>query len=354
MCYNLALNVTPDVIVWGAIHHHNGASSVAEWPVVGHEWAVSLLGRAIQTGHISHAYLFTGPLHVGKMTLARAFAQALCCQSATGAPCGECSACQRIAQGRYPDVQFIAAEKATIQIDQVRALQADAALTPLEGHYKVFAIREIERASPPAANALLKILEEPPPRVILLLTSARRDQVLPTVFSRCQPMPLRPLPTSQVQAALEQRWGVAEEQAALLARLSSGALGWAVRAHADSELWQMRSRVLDELQALPAEGVLGRLAYAEALARQKESLETVLGMWAVWWRDVLLIQRGLPDAIVNLDRRTQLTQQAALHSPQTVERVLQDVMLTVHRLKANVNVRLALDVLTLRLPAPAA
>jgi DNA polymerase-3 subunit delta' len=190
--------------------------------------------------------------------------------------------------------------------------------------------------------------------VILLLTSARRDQVLPTILSRCQPVALRPLPVSQVQEALRQQWDVPEEQAALLARLSSGALGWAIRAHADPELWQMRSRVLDELQALPAEGVLGRLAYAEALARQKDGLETVLGMWAVWWRDVLLIQHGLPDAIVNLDRRAQLAQQATLHSPEAVERVLQDVSLTFRRLKANVNTRLALDVLTLRLPAPAA
>ena len=96
------------------------------------------------------------------------------------APCGECRTCQRVAQGRYPDVQFIAAEKNAIQIDQVRALQADAAVAPLEGRRKIFIIQEIERATLPAANALLKSLEEPPPQVILLLTATRRDQVLPT------------------------------------------------------------------------------------------------------------------------------------------------------------------------------
>ena len=181
---------------------------MASWPVIGHEWAIELLAHAIRSGRLSHAYLFTGPSQVGKTTLARAFAQALLCETGQGAPCGEsaCRTCQRIAQGRYPDVQIIAAEKNTIQIEQVRALQADAALSPLEGRRKIFIIREIERATLPAANALLKTLEEPPPQVILLLTSTRRDQVLPTILSRCQIVALRPLPLEQVQAALRERW----------------------------------------------------------------------------------------------------------------------------------------------------
>jgi len=327
---------------------------VDEWPVVGHEWAVALLARALQSGRLSHAYLFTGPAHVGKTTLALAFAQALLCERGSGAPCGECSTCQRIAHGRYPDVQTIVADRAMIQIEQVRALQSDVALSPLEGKYKVFVIQEIERATLPAANALLKVLEEPPPRVLLLLTSERRDQVLPTIFSRCQSVALRSLPATQIQDALQERWEIAEEQAALLARLSCGAIGWAVRAHSDPELWQMRARVLDELQALPGEGVLGRLAYAETLARQRDRLESVLGMWTIWWRDVFLLQRGMPDAIVNLDRRAQLVQQAALLSPEAVEEMLRDLSLTFRRLKANVNARLALEVLMLRLPAPVA
>lgn len=327
---------------------------MAAWPVVGHEWAVGLLEQTLRADRLGHAYLFTGPEHVGKTTLATAFAQALLCRREASAPCGACSTCQRISRGLHPDVQFITAGKSAIQIDQVRILQSDAALSPMEGRYKIFIILEIETATPPAANALLKTLEEPPPQVILLLTSARRDQVLPTILSRCQVVGLRPLPLAQVQTALQERWEVDEAHAALLARLSSGALGWAVNAHADPDLWQMRAQVLDTLQTLPAQDALGRLAYAEALSRQKDTVDAILGMWASWWRDILLIQQGLPDAIVNLDRRAQLTQQAALHTPDSVEGVLSDLMLTRRRLKANVNPRLALDVLTLRLPAPAA
>jgi len=331
-----------------------GATIMSPWPIVGHEWAVGLLEEAVRADHLSHAYLLTGSPHVGKTTLATAFAQALVCARGAGYPCGKCAACQRIPQGRYPDVQTIAAEKATIQIDQVRALQADAALSPLEGRYRVFIIQEIERATRPAANALLKILEEPSPHVLLVLTSARRDRVLPTILSRCQVIGLRPLPLAQIQEALTRQWNVAPDQAALLARLSCGALGWAVQAHSDTELWQTRARILDEFQTFAARDVLQRLSYSEALSRQKDQLENVLGMWMTWWRDVLLMQQGLPDAIVNLDRRAQLSQQADLHTPEAVTGALRDLTLTYRRLNANVNARLALDVLMLRLPAPAA
>ena len=329
---------------------------MASWPVVGHEWATDLLAQAIKSGRPSHAYLFTGPSQVGKTTLARAFAQALVCERGTGTPCGgsvdSCRTCQRVAQGRYPDVQLIVAEKNTIQIDQVRAITSDAAISPLEGRRKIFIIREIERASLPAANALLKTLEEPPPQVILLLTTSRRDQLLPTILSRCQVIGLRPLPLEQIREALRTRWGVDDEHAVLLARLSGGRLGWAVAAHTDPDMWQARAKYLDDLLALTTEGYPGRLAYAETLSRAGDDLELALGLWATWWRDVLLIQRALPDAVLNLDRKAQLLQQAGLFRAEQVEKALTDLVQTLRRINANVNARLALDVLLLRLPKP--
>jgi DNA polymerase-3 subunit delta' len=326
---------------------------MAPWPVVGHEWAVDLLAQAIRGGRPSHAYLFTGPAGVGKTTLARALAQALLCEDRLAAPCGVCRICQRVAQGRFPDLQLITAEKNTLQIDQVRALQTDAALAPLEGRYRIFILREIERATLPAANALLKTLEEPPPAIVLLLTTARRDLVLPTVLSRCQIIPLRPLPTAQIEAALQAQWGVEAERAALLARLSAGRLGWAVRAHSDPALWAERVRTLDDLPGLTGGGHVTRLAYAETLSRRPEAAEQTIGLWATWWRDLLLWQHGLHETVVNADRRPQLAQQATLFRQDQISAALADLAQAARRIRANGNLRLALDVLLLRLPRPA-
>jgi DNA polymerase-3 subunit delta' len=323
---------------------------MASWPVIGHEWAIDLLAQAIRGGRPSHAYLFTGPAQVGKTTLARALAQALVCERGDGTPCGACRTCLRVIGGRYPDIQFISAEKNTIQIDQVRAILSDAAIAPLEGRRKVFIVSEFERATTPAANALLKTLEEPPPQVVLVLTANRRDQLLPTVLSRCQVLNLRPLPEAQVVEALETRWEIEEAQATLLARLAAGRLGWAVTAHTSPELWQKRAKYLDDLLALITGSYLDRLAYSEALSRSNSEAETALGLWAAWWRDVLLAQQGLPDAMQNLDRKAQVLQQARLFQGHQVETALADLTLTVRRIKANVNTRLALDVLLLRLP----
>jgi DNA polymerase-3 subunit delta' len=320
---------------------------MADWPVIGHEWAVDLLARAVSSGRPSHAYLLSGPAQSGKVTLARAFAQALLCEVPGAQPCGQCRACQRIALGRYPDVQTISAERNTIQIEQVRSLQRDAALSPLEAPYRVFILREIERATPAAANALLKTLEEPPGHVILVLSCVRRDLVLPTIVSRCQLLGLRPLPIPQVEAALTAHWQVPADRARLLARLSAGRLGWAVRVHKDPDL-----RRLDDLVTLTGQQAIGRLAYSEALGRQPESIEQTLGLWATWWRDLLLVQRGLPEAVINLDRREQIEAQALRFLPAQIDRALADVIHTLQRIRANVNARLALDVLALRLPVP--
>lgn len=343
---------------------------MADWGVVGHAWAVDLLAQAVRSERVSHAYLFLGPAQIGKLTLAKAFSRALVCERASepgvssghvgdGGPCGACRTCRRVSEGRYPDVQIISAVKNWIQIEQIRNVQLDAAVAPLEGRRKVFVIQEIERATPPAANALLKTLEEPPPHVVLLLTSNRRDMVLPTVLSRCQIMGLRALPIDDITAALQSKWNVAEDQASLLARLSAGRLGWAVDAATDPQVWQTRSKYLDDLLTLTGDGPVNRLNYAESLSRAAENVETALSLWATWWRDILLIQQGAlahqgqADALLNLDRKTQLVQQAALYRPEQVQVALTDLMQTLRRVRGNVNLRLSLDVLLLRLPKPA-
>ena len=321
------------------------------WQVVGHEWTVKLLERSLANGRTAHAYLLLGLPQVGKTTLALNFAQALNCLD-EHKPCGQCRSCLKIAHGNHPDVRVIEAVNGTIKIDQIRAMQREVTLSPHEGRWKVYIIHQMERATTEAANCLLKTLEEPPSQVILMLTASDVDQLLPTIISRCQLLNLRPPSMLLVQKALEERWGIDPERARLLARLSGGRLGWAVRASEDEAILRKRGRRLDEMVDLMGQGRVKRLRYAQHLSTSPEGLREVLDLWLSWWRDLLLIKGGSSIEITNVHRETTLRSQARGYSLAQVWDFIEALRAAVWQLEHNANTRLALEVLMLSLPSP--
>ncbi len=318
------------------------------WPVIGHEWAVELLSRSMQTGRVGHAYLFAGAPRIGKTTLALAFAQALNC-TADEPPCGSCRSCQLTAQGIHPDVSTVRPVDERIKIEAIRDLQRTLALAPVEGRYRVCIITHFDLATPSAANCLLKTLEEPPPRVILLLTADRPEALLPTIVSRCQVLNLRPLSTEHIADALRDR-GVEEERTQLLSHLSQGRIGWAIAAAQDESVLIQREQMIAELATLTEGGYVERFAWAERLAKNPELIADTLETFGSWWRDVLILASGSEARIVNLDHRARLEKWAARYGVKTAYRVLRAIHETGEAIARNANLRLALEVLTLSLP----
>ena len=322
--------------------------------VIGHEGVVQQLQAAARMQQPAHAYLFTGPASVGKTTLALAFAQALNC-GAQDPPCGQCRVCQLTAQGRHPDVAVIQAGNGVIRIEQIRELQRQAVLAPVEVRWRVFVIPNIERATREAANSLLKTLEEPPSHVVLLLTALDAEALLPTIVSRCRVVSLRPLPVQQVRQALETRWHVDSDQAALLARLSGGRIGWAITALQDPGTLERRQTALDALVTVLPAGPLERLALAERMHKARTAVEETLALWLSWWRDLLLLRHGLDEGMLtNVDRREELQTLAGQFTSQQITHVVQAIQQTLRRIDGNVNPRLALEALLLTLPRPRA
>ena len=276
------------------------------WPVIGHDWAVLSLERTVADGRTAHAYLISGPAHIGKTALARALALALNCESTAVRPCGQCRSCILVQHDRHPDVQIIEPEGAHIKIDQVRTLQHDLALSPVEGKFRVAIFEQFETATTEAQNALLKTLEEPPAYVVLVVLASDPELLLSTIVSRCQLVPLRPLTTSQVRKALTSAWGATSGQANLLAHLSGGRLGWAVTAFSDPSIMQTRAKMLDDLLDLLKGDRAARFAYAEALTRKAANAREAIDLWRTWWRDVMLAASGSNAAQVNVDRADQI------------------------------------------------
>ncbi len=321
--------------------------------VFGHDWAQELLRRSIQNGTSRHAYLFAGPEHIGKTTLARAFAQALTCEQPTGeeglGACGRCRSCRLAAEGAHPDHRFFAPAGNQLLIDQIREVVREAALSPVEGRYKVFIITEFERANVNAANALLKTLEEPSATTRILLVSHQPSGLLDTIISRCQLLRLRPLPESEVVRALQTRSGLADMEARRLARLSNGRIGRAFALAEDPDSWQAYSQRIQEMQAILSQTPAQRMAFARTLEKHQQ-LETMLQEWLLWWRDVLVLQNQGQSLIVNQDRLDELRDLAQSVPQPQVRRFLDAIMITAHYLRKNVNRQLALEALLLKAP----
>ncbi len=152
---------------------------------VGQEHVLQALVNALDSGRLHHAYLFTGTRGVGKTTIARILAKALNCEKGvTSAPCGECSACVEIDEGRFVDLIEVDAASKT-KVDDTRDLLDNVQYSPARGRYKVYLIDEVHMLSKSSFNALLKTLEEPPPHVKFLLATTDPQKLPATVLSRC-------------------------------------------------------------------------------------------------------------------------------------------------------------------------
>ena len=236
---------------------------------------------------------------------------------------------------------------ARLKIDQVRDLQHTLSLSPVMGRRRVAILTGFEAATREAANALLKTLEEPPPQVVLILTASDADLLLPTIVSRCRTMALRATPEQVIAQALVERLGLVQQQASLLARLSGGRPGWALRAAQDDSLLAQRTQDLDLMEGLLRRGKVGRLEAAEQLAK-RDDLATLLALWQTWWRDLSLIALGCDDLVVNLDRRDAVRQAAAHITAQQASAAVRGLAQTQTLLLKNINSRLALEVMLLK------
>ena len=197
--------------------------------VVGQEHITETLQRQVAEGRLSHAYLFTGTRGTGKTTCAKILARAVNCeQPENGNPCNRCPSCLGIESGRFLDVVELDAASNN-GVDSVRALRDEAIYSPAQVKKRVYIVDEVHMLSTPAFNALLKILEEPPAHLMFILATTELHKVPATILSRCQRFSFRRIRPQDIVGRLnyiaqQEHIDLREDGAALLARLSDGAL----------------------------------------------------------------------------------------------------------------------------------
>lgn len=315
------------------------------WQTIGHEWAVEALQRSVESGRIAQANLFTGPHHIGKTHLALEFAAALVCEGESP-PCGTCRGCRLVKRQAHPDVFVMEPEDGRIRIDQVRALQHELALSPYEAEWRIAIIRRFEMSTVQAGNALLKTLEEPPERAVIIITAADAGLLLPTIVSRCRVMALRTVPAGTIREALVTQSGLSDERAELLARLSAGHVGWALRAADDKDALAERQEDAETFFKILQASSAARIRAVELLY-QRDDLDELIRLWQMWWRDILLAKIDSLDLIVNLDFVEEIQRSAQRYSVEQAQRAMRSAEYFLEQLEHNVNARLALEVLVL-------
>jgi DNA polymerase-3 subunit delta' len=297
------------------------------------------------------------------MTIAINLSQGVnCLANLIDRPCGKCNQCLRIAQGLHADVQVVDAQrdaaeyglKKTIGIKQVEDIHHSATLKPFEGRYRVFIFREASQLSEEAANAFLKLLEEPPDSVLMVLLTSNPDLLPDTIVSRCQQLNLNPLPSDVIYRELQNIPGVSPVGAMEIAKLSSGSIGWAKEAVTAPNLMEDHKSSMQFIGTLLESCLEDRFAYAEEidrLFRQDRDLAlNKLTAFLNWWKDLLVLKSGCQDLIVNTAAIEDLLDHSKWLSTTQVVTAIKDTLRTINHLRSNTNARLAIEVLMIRLP----
>jgi len=330
-------------------------------PLLGHTGLREMLAAARDRGDLPSALLLLGPAGTGKQRLALWLAQRLVCESPPGVePCGRCHACRLALRLEHPDVHWffplprpkisggaerlgdaledaraaelvnrrsdphyptIANELAGIYLAHVQVIRKLAITRPAMGRRKVFVIGDAEslvpqESSPEAANAALKLLEEPPPDTTIVLTASDGEALLPTIRSRLLTVRVPPLARDEVERFLRESRGIAADEAVRVACLAEGSIGRALAFLPNNgEPGPLESARQQAFTLLDAALEGGTARYTRALeqapAGARGPFSTVLSLLITWLRDLAAVSSGAEDAVVNADRLEDLRRRAA-------------------------------------------
>ena len=316
--------------------------------ISGNEQVKQHFQHTVSSGRVSHCYVLSGEEGLGKRMTADAFAQALLCESRDGfEPCGHCHSCIQFAGGNHPDVVYPGHEKpGSFGVDDVRnGIVKDIQVRPYASAYKIYIVEEAEKLTPAAQNALLKTLEEPPVYGIIMLLTTNAEGLLETIRSRSVVLTLKPVEKEDFNRAMLAA-GAEESQLEEIYRFAQGNIGKGLKLAASedfSELVDLMMRLLRQAGQMPFDELLACIARLE---EHKLSINDCFGLMRMWYRDVLVYKATRdPNLLVFPQETFAISKIAQVSSYDGIEQVLTAIDKAAHRLDANVNFQLTMELL---------
>ncbi len=256
----------------------------------GQQRALRFFRQVLKKQAVPHAFLFSGMAGVGKHAAAMELAKALnCLDPQDYDSCGVCSSCHKLQQGLHPDLIHITNEGVFIKLEQVRELMKRFRFRPFEGKFRVVIIQDAQKLMESAANAMLKILEEPPKANIFILLATESQMLLPTMVSRCCQVRFQPLEDKIVAQWLAREGGVSPEHADDIARLAAGSIEKA-RWFSEEDRVAGWKKVVGKLENLDGQSILDFFPMVSDWAKNRESAEQDLEFIKLWVRDLILFR----------------------------------------------------------------
>jgi DNA polymerase-3 subunit delta' len=325
--------------------------------IIGQDKAITFLKRIIAGDTIAPAYLFTGIQGIGKTTTAMAFALLInCMDPVDGDGCKRCSSCKKMIDGNHPDLIIIEPDKNKkgIGINQIREINRHLAFSPALERYRIIIVDPAEKMTDEAANAFLKALEEPPPHNIFILNVRDPGELLLTIVSRCQKVPFKPLPIEAIVNWLIKEENMDKEKAEIVAKLSEGSLGRAIKLSKDGLFtnrvhWiTMLNNVINKSSDMLIDLARELSGSGKSSAANKDikddNIALMLGIWKSWYRDILLFKlEGQTGLMLNSDLSNHLKNVSALYTVEALMRSLAVIARAEHDLMDNRNALLLLE-----------
>ncbi len=312
--------------------------------IKGQDRIIKLLQRSLETGRLAHAYLFEGPDGVGRRSTALALARTIYCKTPVNHDaCESCISCRKVNSGIHPDIHFLELlpDKRDIKIEQIRELQRQLTIWPLEGQRRICLIEPAERLNEHSANALLKTLEEPPGNALFILLTNQADMLLPTIRSRCQHLRFGLLPETEICELLQQQ-GYPPDQARQMAALAEGSIS-KVLSLQEKPVSEQRTRILEILSQVDSRQIATIFDSAETFASNREEAVEKFGHLISVLRDMLLILSSQKYDLVNIFAEQQLVSEANRFAKQAMLELIELALKIRQAVQRGANNRLAME-----------